>query len=199
MHIKKLLILINVLSISFVCSQTTSKDILRKVNHFKVEVYKAIVLSEEFKSNKNCHIVGINTVSLNMEYSGNGPIRFFFYDIQITKDSISVQKLREELSKKYWIFEDSSDFLGIGYREDYIDNIIKTDSLYIPDFFQDEVCKFNYDIIKIYQPLDKWLDFHSKSYNWNLQNYEVVIPVKYESLSKGHMFKKKNIIYLKSS
>ena len=78
MHIKKLLILINVLSISFVCSQTTSKDILRKVNHFKVEVYKAIVLSEEFKSNKNCHIVGINTVSLNMEYSGNGPIGSFF-------------------------------------------------------------------------------------------------------------------------
>lgn len=95
--------------------------------------------------------------------------------------------------------------MGFEFDREYISALLNTDSLYIPqkiDFITD-LCESSFDIIKIYEPIDKWIKIYQKYYskhplelNDKYENYEVVIPVKYESLSKGHMFLEKEKYYL---
>ncbi len=203
--------LLTLLSLVFVCFlkgqiiERKEKGRINPIDYLKTEVYKSIILSEEFKSNKKCHIVGINTTSLKMDYSIGSPLGDYFYNVQVVKDSISVKKLREELSEKYWVFEDSKKFLGVEYDMSYISSLERSDSLYAPKYlaYDYDVCNNSIDVIKIYDPLDKWIKFYVNYYSNHpikiskeFQNYEVVIPVKYELLSKGHMFLEKEKYYL---
>lgn len=214
MCIKKLLILINFSFIYVFQGQISSREInnvnVSPIDQLKIEVYKSIILSKEFKSNKQCHVVGINSVSLNMDYypkgySTGGSLGFYYTNLDMTKDSVSVKELRKDLPKKYWIFEDLRKFLGVEFDREYISEFLNTDSLYIPQKidFTTDLCESSFDIIKIYEPIDKWMKIYQKYYskhpielNDKYENYEVVIPVKYESLSKGHMFLEKEKYYL---
>ena len=206
MYMKKLLILINFSFIYVLQGQISSREInnvdVSPIDHLKIEVYKSIILSKEFKSNKQCHVVGINSVSLNMDYypkgySTGGSLGFYYTNLDITKDSVSVKELRKDLPKKYWIFEDLRKFLGVEFDREYISAFLNTDSLYIPqkiDFITD-LCESSFDIIKIYAPLDKWIDFYEKYYDRSY-NSEVLIPVKYELLSNGNRSIEKEKYYL---
>ena len=153
---KKLSILINFSFIYILQGQISSREInnvdVSPINHLKIEVYKSIILSKEFKSNKQCHVVGINSVSLNMDYYPKGySLGFYYTNLDITKDSVSVKELRKDLPKKYWIFEDPRKFLGVEFDREYISALLNTDSLYIPqkiDFITD-LCESSFDIIKM--------------------------------------------------
>ncbi|WP_303849350.1 hypothetical protein [Apibacter mensalis] len=203
---KKLLILINFSFIYVLQGQISSREInnvdVSPIDHLKIEVYKSIILSKEFKSNKQCHVVGINSVSLNMDYypkgySTGGSLGFYYTKLDITKDSVSVKELRKDLPKKYWIFEDSDRFFGVQVGADYIYNLKKNNIEYVPKNidFEPDVCDFSFDIIKIYAPLDKWIVFYEKYYDRSY-NSEVLIPVKYELLSNGNRSIEKEKYYL---
>lgn len=204
MCIKKILILINIFLINQFHGQSISNKedaLISFIDFFKTEVYKSIILSKEFKSNKKCHIIGINGLSLNIGHTAGfatgGSNGYLYNDIHITKDSISVKELRKELPKKYWIFEDSDRFFGVQVGADYIYNLKKNNIEYLPKNidFEPDVCDFSFDIIKIYKPLDKWIDFYEKYYDRSY-NSEVLIPVKYELLSNGNRSIEKEKYYL---
>lgn len=97
---KKFLILINFFFIYILKGQIITREInnvdVSPIDHLKIEVYKSIIFSKEFKSNKQCHVVEINSVSLNMDYYPKGystgsSLGFYYTNLDINKDSVSVK------------------------------------------------------------------------------------------------------------
>ncbi|TWP26672.1 hypothetical protein ETU09_08900 [Apibacter muscae] len=171
---------------------------INMVDKFKVAVYQSIINSKEFKSNKSCHIVGIKPIALTMDYSIGSTLGDLFYNVKETSDTVIIKELRKKKKKKTWIFKEPDESLLGGYNLTYVSALMDSDSLYIPQNidFEADLCKSNLDIIKIYEPLDKWMDFYKKYYSKEFKNYQVVIPVKYVSLTQGSMFPEKEKYYL---
>ncbi len=180
-----------ILSSMFLYGQTDtlSKENLLLVDMVKKEVYKEIIFSDKLKRDKKCHIVTIPNVSLGQEKI---PERYYPKLIE-KKDSVSLEMLRKRLPDNYWVYGVDNPLVYTNYGEDYINYFDKLNDPYGPDYLQNLECNASFDIIKIYEPFDKWV----KLYNSPHDSVKIIIPVKYESLSDGHMFleKEKYLLY----
>lgn len=115
-----------------------------------------------------------------------------FYDIKEIEDTISVNNLINSYPETYRFYSINnklSNSLDIKEYMYYLDILEGKNDLYTLDYFYDEICNNNLDIIKIQEPLDSWMKIYKANILLNKAN--VVIPVIYESL----MEKPKYLLY----
>ena len=163
-----------------------------EIDTVKLNIYKSILNSKELQNNKKCHIVGVSPISLNMKYSPG--YEAMFYDIKEIEDTISVNNLINSYPETYRFYSINnklSNSLDIKEYMYYLDILEGKNDLYTLDYFYDEICNNNLDIIKIQEPLDSWMKIYKANVLLNKAN--VVIPVIYESL----MEKPKYLLYKK--
>ncbi len=171
------------------CSSYFNSFCEKEFNNVRINTYKAIIFSKELESNSKCHLVTIQSVSLDMKYEYPRG----FYDIKESKDSISIDSLRKQLPESYRIYEVKDHLTNISYGSDYLDYFINSDNLHIPKNLEDETCNLSYDVIRIYEPLDKW----AATYSSNVANSssKEIIPVMYEKLKDGFIVDRKYLLY----
>ena len=146
-----------------------------EIDTVKLNVYKSILLSKEIKSDEKCHIVIIQPVSLSMNFAS----QIGFFNIKEEKDSVSVINLRSSLPKSYWIYSIEYKLSNTIQKYELISKLLKIDSLYTPRYLQEDICEDSFDVIKIQEPLDNWMDIYQQ--NIFKGKASVVIPVIYES------------------
>jgi len=174
----KLIIFLSILlSNIFLYGQVDSLQ-LPYADRAKEEIYKSIIFSKELKSDEKCHIVIIQPISLSMDFAS----QIGFYNIKKEKDSISLMNLRNSLPESYRIYsiEDKLSNTVKGY--DLIYGLQRLDSSYMPRNFEEDICEDSFDVIKIQEPLDSWMEIYEA--NVFLGKARVVMPVIYESFHK---------------
>lgn len=115
---KKYLIGISFFLTTLMIGQVQESSI-NMVDKFKVAVYQSIINSKEFKSNKNCHIVGIKPIALTMDYSIGSTLGDLFYNVKEISDTLSIKELRKNKKKKLGFLKN----LIISYWQDMTWNI----------------------------------------------------------------------------
>ncbi|WP_128330555.1 hypothetical protein [Apibacter sp. HY039] len=151
-----------------------------EIDTVKLNIYKSILQSQELQKNKQCHIVGVDPISLDMKYSPGYEARF--YDIKEIDDSTSIYNLKNFFPnsyKFYFIRDKVSNSLENKDYIFYLERLEEKNDTHSLNYFYDEICENSYDIIKIQAPLDSW----AKVYEANilLNKASVIIPVIYES------------------
>jgi len=156
---------------------------------FKIDVYKEIIMSEEFHNDKKCNLVAIHPNSVRTER-----LIMSQYYMEEIPDTLSVPMLRNELPENYLVYSLVNPFIYSNTGRSFSEQLFDSDRLYCPPYDRYYLCQDKYDIIKIYQPLDRWAGVYRGFLN-NSWIYEVTIPVKYEIMDSYDMMEEQYFLF----
>ncbi|TWP28248.1 hypothetical protein ETU08_11095 [Apibacter muscae] len=180
----------------FSCLIFAQKDSLNKadldlITQFKTRLFIEIVSSQEFQNKVQCKIVTIPSFALEIKK------KYEYLEPRKDKDTLTLGRLRDILPSNYWVFLVESDLEYIFKGEEIIEHYIKEYPVYSSNKISENMegrknpftsaigfffnyCDNEYDIIKIYEPFDKWGNLYSYMFSRYSTDQEIVIPVKYE-------------------
>ena len=191
---KSLIFLNIILSSMFLYGQTdTSTDYNLDFSNIKSKILQSIILSKEFENETQCKMIIIHSLSLEVKK------KYEYLEPYKKKDFFTLNKLRNILPFNYWVYQIGNELEYINKGNDLIDYYIDSDSTYAHNKFLESRerklftsdkgfyyyhCNDEFDIIKIYEPFDKWADLYFNEINKKHKIIEIVIPVKYEHLER---------------
>lgn len=191
---KSLIFLNIILSSMFLYGQTdTSTDYNLDFSNIKSKILQSIILSKEFENDTQCKMIIIPSLSLEVKK------KYEYLEPYKKKDFFTLNKLRNILPFNYWVYQIGNELEYINKGNDLIDYYIDSDSSYAHNKFLESRerklftsdkgfyyyhCNDEFDIIKIYEPFDKWADLYFNEINKKHKIIEIVISVKYEHLER---------------
>ncbi|TWP26673.1 hypothetical protein ETU08_11090 [Apibacter muscae] len=155
-----------------------------KIDFVKTEIYKALLLSDEVKKEKEFHLVSIQTLDLDINPNSN----FFQIFIKEKKDSISVDKLNQKMPYNYKIYKELKE-------EKFMDSNLQRVNLYQAFSEYNEWKPVNYSYIRIYEPLDKWANLYLYISDLIGGNPYEIIPVFYTQIKNKQELKQEYKLY----
>lgn len=155
-----------------------------KIDFVKTEIYKAILLSDEVKKEKEFYLVSIQTLDLDI----NPNSKFFQIFIKEKKDTISVDKLNQKMPYNYKIYKELKE-------EKYMDSNLQRVNLYQAFSEYNEWKPVNYSYIRIYEPLDKWANLYLYISDLIGGNPYEIIPVFYSQIKNNQELKQEYKLY----
>ncbi|MGM5630692.1 hypothetical protein O2K51_07280 [Apibacter raozihei] len=201
MELMKPLILVNLFFFSILLqgqSDSLKNNDLVDFTTIKSKIFQNIILSKELENDTQCKMIVIPSLSLGVKK------KYEYLEPYKKKDSLTLNIIRNVLPPNYWVYQKDNEFEYINKGSDLIDYYIDSDSIYAHNkllenrerklFTSDKGfyyyhCNDEFDIIKIYEPFDKWADLY-----FNSNVIKIVIPVKYEHVERFNI-KEKYFLY----
>ncbi|MGM5630696.1 hypothetical protein O2K51_07300 [Apibacter raozihei] len=155
------------------------------IDSTKAEIYKSLLLSKEVKDENRLQLISIQTVDLDIDPNHFMPL----LTLKENVDTISIPNLKKKFSNNYYILEE-------GNYEKYIRDNEQREIAY--RYFREYTSggyMDTYTFIRVYRPLDNWINLYL--YLSNLPDgvpYEI-IPVLYTRIKNNEEIERKYMLY----